>query len=76
MIRKLLLIFLLLALGCILALQELERRYILRVLEHCDGSREQTAATLGINKSTLWRKLQGYREDSPAESANDAKPGS
>ena len=58
------------------SLQELERRYILRVLEHCDGSREQTATTLGINKSTLWRKLQGYREDSLAESANDAKPGS
>ena len=44
-------------------LQELERRYILRVLEHCGGSREKTAATLGINKSTLWRKLQAWRRE-------------
>jgi len=44
------------------SLQELERRYILKLLERFDGSREKTAATLGINKSTLWRKLQGYRQ--------------
>ena len=43
-------------------LDTLERRYILKVLEQCGGSREQTAATLGINKSTLWRKLRQYSE--------------
>ncbi len=48
-------------------LQELERRYILRVLEHCGGSREKTAATLGINKSTLWRKLQAWRREGLAD---------
>ena len=42
-------------------LEELERRYILKVLAHNQDNREQTAATLGINKSTLWRKLQQYR---------------
>jgi len=41
-------------------LEELERRYILKVLERCGGSRERTAAVLGINKSTLWRRLQRY----------------
>ncbi|MGF1546989.1 MAG: sigma-54-dependent transcriptional regulator [Thiotrichales bacterium] len=41
-------------------LATLERRYILRMLEHCQGNRERTAEALGINKSTLWRKLQGY----------------
>ncbi len=40
-------------------LQELERRYIRQVLEHCAGSRSRAAAILGVDKSTLWRKLQG-----------------
>jgi len=42
-------------------LQTLERRYIERVLESMQGNREKTAALLGINKSTLWRKLQQYQ---------------
>ncbi|MEJ2345396.1 MAG: sigma-54 dependent transcriptional regulator [Gammaproteobacteria bacterium] len=42
------------------SLEELERRYILQVLERFGGNRERTAATLGINKSTLWRRLQQY----------------
>ena len=41
-------------------LEELERRYIDRVLEHTGGNREKTAGILGINKSTLWRKLQNW----------------
>ena len=45
-------------------LEELERRYILKVLAHYQDNREQTAAALGINKSTLWRKLQQYRDSS------------
>ncbi len=39
-------------------LHTLEKRYILKTLERLDGNRETTAKTLGINKSTLWRKLQ------------------
>lgn len=41
-------------------LETLERRYILKLLDHFDGSRERTANALGINKSTLWRKLRQY----------------
>ncbi len=41
-------------------LQELERRYITKTLEHFDGNRTKAAETLGIDKSTLWRKLQSY----------------
>jgi DNA-binding NtrC family response regulator len=41
-------------------LAELERRYILQVLDDVGGSRERAAATLGINKTTLWRRLQRY----------------
>ncbi|MDM7322066.1 MAG: sigma-54 dependent transcriptional regulator [Gammaproteobacteria bacterium] len=43
-------------------LEELERRYILKTLRRLDGNREQTARALGINKSTLWRKLQTFGE--------------
>ncbi len=42
------------------SLEELERRYIYKTLKRFDGNREQTARALGINKSTLWRKLQGF----------------
>jgi len=48
-------------------LDELERRYILKVLERCENNREQTAAALGINKSTLWRKLQSYNKTEPQQ---------
>ncbi|MDQ1362732.1 MAG: two-component system, NtrC family, response regulator HydG [Pseudomonadota bacterium] len=42
-------------------LEQLEKRYILKILEQCHGNREQTASILGINKSTLWRKMQGWQ---------------
>jgi len=42
-------------------LHTLEQRYIEKVLEQMEGNREKTASALGINKSTLWRKLQQYQ---------------
>ena len=42
-------------------LEELERRYIYKLLDRFNDSRDKTAETLGINKSTLWRKLQQYK---------------
>ncbi len=42
------------------SLLELEKRYILKVLEHFKGSKEKTAKLLNINKTTLWRKLKNY----------------
>ena len=44
------------------SLDELERRYILKLLDRFNDSRDKTAETLGINKSTLWRKLQQYKK--------------
>ncbi len=38
-------------------LAELERRYIRLVLDRCDGNRTRAARALGIDRSTLWRKL-------------------
>lgn len=41
-------------------LKTLEERYIHKVLKEVGDNREQAAKILGINKSTLWRKLQQY----------------
>ena len=41
-----------------LALDEVERRYILRVLESTLGNKLKAAEILGIDRSTLHRKLK------------------
>ena len=41
-------------------LDELERAHILRVLELCDGQKTKAAQLLGINRTTLWKKLRTY----------------
>jgi len=43
-------------------LETLEKRYIIKILDSCHGNKEQTATLLGINKSTLWRKLQSWQK--------------
>jgi len=45
-------------------LEALEKRYIIKTLDKCNGNKEQTASLLGINKSTLWRKLQSWQKSS------------
>jgi len=35
----------------------------MKMLDKCNGNKEQTASLLGINKSTLWRKLQSWQKD-------------
>ncbi len=50
-----------------LTLSELEREYILEVLDECKGSRKKTAERLGITTATLWRKLKRY-ETQPSTS--------
>ena len=41
-------------------LEEVERRYILRVLEAAGGNKSLAAQTLGLNRKTLYRKLSAY----------------
>ncbi|MBI3603773.1 MAG: sigma-54-dependent Fis family transcriptional regulator [Nitrospirae bacterium] len=41
----------------ILPLQEVEKEYILRILEKTGGNKYQAAQTLGIDRKTLYRKL-------------------
>jgi DNA-binding NtrC family response regulator len=42
------------------SLDELERIHILRVLAACNGQKTKASAILGINRTTLWKKLRQY----------------
>jgi len=44
----------------ILPMAELEKRYILEVLEKLGGNRSHTARALEIGSNTLWRKLKAW----------------
>lgn len=44
----------------VITLAEAERRHILAALEHCGGSRKETAKVLDVSETTLWRKLKSY----------------
>jgi two-component system response regulator HydG len=46
--------------GELKTLAEMERAYVLRVLEACGGSQSKAALVLGIARNTLWRKLNSY----------------
>jgi two-component system response regulator HydG len=39
---------------------EIERRYILHVMEVVGGNKSLAAKTLGLDRKTLYRKLQRY----------------
>ena len=43
-----------------LRVDEAEREHILRILGSCDGRKQEAARILGINKTTLWRKMKRY----------------
>ena len=38
--------------------QAAEKTHIVRVLNHCNSSINQTAAQLGISRKTLWEKMK------------------
>ncbi len=41
-------------------LEEMEKRYVLQVLEFVGGSRTEAARILGLDRTTLWRRLERY----------------
>ena len=47
-------------LGDLVSLAEHEKRHILRVLEAVAGNRSKAARILGLDRSSLWRKLKEY----------------
>jgi DNA-binding NtrC family response regulator len=46
-----------------LSLRELERAYILEVVRQVGGNRSRAAELLGLDRKTLYRKLEEYREE-------------
>ena len=48
-------------------MEEVERRYILRVLEAVSGSKAAAARILGIERKTLYRKLEHWQRDDEHE---------
>ena len=57
--------------GGLVTLDELERAHILAVLESTNGARKQTSDILGINASTLYRKLKKYGLQGDDEGGED-----
>ena len=49
-----------LELSAYLPMEEIERRYILRVLDAVGGSKSAAATILGFDRSTLYRRLEHY----------------
>ena len=49
------------------SLDELERRYLLHVLETAGGNRTRTAEIMGIDRRTLYRMIERYGIDAEAE---------
>ena len=47
----------------LLTLEELEKRHILKVLQLTGGNRPKAAKILGVNISTVYRKIEKYRLD-------------
>jgi len=43
-----------------LPLEEIEKRYIIKTLDHTDWNKSQAASILKIERSTLDRKIKGY----------------
>ena len=44
-------------------LTEVEKQYILRVLDETDGNKARAASLLGISRETLYQKLKQYQSD-------------
>jgi DNA-binding NtrC family response regulator len=55
--------------GEILSLDELERRYILRALKILNGNRSRAATLLGLDRRTLYRRLERYEAEGPVPPA-------
>src|SRR5262249_62056094 len=43
-----------------LSLEDVERMHIERILARCGGQKARAATILGINRTTLWKKLRQY----------------
>lgn len=46
-----------------MSLAELEREYIVVTLRECSGNKSRTAELLGLDRKTLYRKLEEYAKN-------------
>jgi transcriptional regulator with PAS, ATPase and Fis domain len=53
--------------GHLVTLEEVERRYVIRVLEECKGHRQKAASVLGISERNLYRKLKEIEGGKPED---------
>jgi two-component system response regulator AtoC len=58
----------------LLSMDEVERRYIHRVLEAVGGNKTLAAQVLGFDRRTLYRKLERVRDDQPKTETPAAAP--
>ena len=58
----------------IVTIDELERRYILRVLSLVGGNKSRAAQVLGFDRRTLYRKLERYQQNGGAAIPVEAAP--
>jgi DNA-binding NtrC family response regulator len=52
----------------IVSMEELERRYIMRVIKLLGGNKSRAAQMLGLDRRTLYRKLEKYEREAPQPS--------
>ncbi len=58
----------------LLPMEDIERQHILRVLRAVGGHRTQAAKLLGLDRKTLYRKLEGYGPEEVDEALRNAPP--
>ncbi|HVJ91479.1 MAG TPA: helix-turn-helix domain-containing protein, partial [Labilithrix sp.] len=58
----------------IVTIDELERRYILRVLSLVGGNKSRAAQVLGFDRRTLYRKLERYQNGTTAGVSGESVP--
>jgi two-component system response regulator AtoC len=60
----------------LVTMEEVERRYIQRVMEAVGQNKTQAAKVLGFDRTTLYRKLERYKLTGPLDRASNPGPGS
>jgi two-component system response regulator HydG len=58
----------------LLPMEEVERRYVLRVLEAVSGNKKEAAKVLGFDRKTLYRKLERYGVITPDRPERGERP--
>jgi two-component system response regulator HydG len=58
----------------ILSIDEIEQRYMMRVLKQVNGNKARAAQLLGLDRRTLYRKLERYEANNRAAPEQTAPP--